>query len=234
GVDDYSVYKVYRSEEKGFEISEEYLTAEINADERLKIEDKDIEPGKTYYYRIIIIDRVGHKSEPSTEVEAEIPANNLPIIIAVIVIGAIVGVAGVFVYRSVQTKKRDKLFSQVDLDEIEDKFDAEDIVEVEEPKWTQIETKPKAQPQPAPMKQEGFEFKQQKPSTSSTSIQSPQKYWKTQLGKLLNEAVSSELQGNFAKTLKMYRMILRISEKTGKKMLTQKIDTKIKRLYRSL
>ncbi|MGV9171782.1 MAG: hypothetical protein ACOC35_04295 [Promethearchaeia archaeon] len=235
GVDSDSVYKLYRSEDKEFRISDEYLLTEIKAGEQLKYEDNDIEPGKTYYYKIVIIDRVGHISEPSNVVEAKVPENNFSTIITVIVIGAAVSVVGAFVYRSVRTKKRERILSQVDLSEIDDKFDYDEM-ETDEPKWTQIQTKAKAKPElkPAPVTQEGFEFSEQEAPKASTSVQAPQIYWKTQLGELLSKATSHELQGDLATAQKIYRMIQRISQQTGKRRLAQKIEAKLGRLYTNL
>ena len=117
--DPQTIYKIYRSSEADFKALDGDLIGTISPGEDLSFEDNSVEGGKTYYYKIISIDRVGNIQTESIEVTAKVRQSPLPIIISLIVIGAIVGVGGFVTYKKVTAKKRDKLFSEVDLSKLD-------------------------------------------------------------------------------------------------------------------
>jgi hypothetical protein len=158
----------------------------------------------------------------------------LPIRRIVIIRASVSGVGGALAYKTIRTKKREELFSKVNLDEIEDKYDNQELIEQEKEQWTQIQTKAKPKPQPVTFSKAGIEFSAEEQTGVSTAKRmTPQTYWRRELGKLISQAISLELEGDKAKSLVLYRMILRISKKTNRTTLNQKIKEKVRELYRT-
>ncbi|MGV9203586.1 MAG: hypothetical protein ACOC44_06120, partial [Promethearchaeia archaeon] len=235
GADPVTVYKIYRSTEADFNPLEGTLIATIQPGEELRYEDNTIEPGKTYYYKVISLDRVNNMQTKSVQVEASIPTSPVPIIITFIVIGAIAGAGGFIAYQKITTKKREKMFSEVDLSELdlEEDFDSEMVVEDKMEKWDTIQTKAKAKPAPKPVKTEaGFEFSEGKGKRMSELPAGT--YWTQEVKRLLNRAVDYELKGKYGKTLKLYTMVRRIAKQMENDELLHKMQGKIGSLHRDI
>lgn len=227
GIDGDSVYKIYRSSSADFEIGEETYLGEVKAGEPLSFEDNSIEAGKTYYYKVVAIDRVGHISEASDEIKVEVPANILVPIIGLIVVGAIVGIAGAGIYKHSVNKKREKLFSQVDLKKLDEDFDFEDKMGPKEVQWTEIKTK--AAPKPEPIIQEnGFEFDGQIPVTPTAN------YWQNKMGHLLSQAAQFEQENEYGDALKVYSLLIRMAKRKNQMNLRSKLQAKVEKIYQNI
>lgn len=226
-VDEFTTYQIYRSTSADFKIGADTLIAEIGVGDKLAYEDKKVESGKTYYYRIVAIDRVGHISTPSDAVEAVIPMDYTIMIVMIVVIAAVAVVSALLVHRRVVAKKREKLFSQVDMSKLEGSVDFEGTPATKKgPQWTEIKTK--AEPKPQPIVEEEIQFVETLPAGSS------QTYWQDRLGKLLSQATDYELSNDYAKALNIYAFLVRISQRTKNQALTAILEAKRNELFKAI
>ena len=107
-------------------------------------------------------------------------------VIIVVVIAAVAGISVFMLYKKMQSKKRDELFSQVDISKFE--LDEDDIIaegkEAGAHQWTEIKTKTVIKTE------EGFEFT----GTPGVSITGLEAYRENEIGKLLSQAAEYELK----------------------------------------
>ncbi|MHA1274081.1 MAG: hypothetical protein ACTSQS_11685, partial [Promethearchaeota archaeon] len=226
GADDKTTYKIYRSEKENFEIGESTLLAEIKPGESLIYEDSDIKQGKTYYYRIVAIDRVGHQSEASDVIKVKVPVDPLTTYLPLIIVIGAVCVIGVVVYKVSVSKKREKLFSKIDFKELDEKYGLE-LEEIEEPKgprWTEIKTK--AEIKPTIVQEGAFEFAEESATEILSEKEILENYWETKVGTLIIRAIEYELTNDYGNALRIYTILTRISKKTGNKWLTNMLEGK--------
>ncbi|MHA1274242.1 MAG: hypothetical protein ACTSQJ_00730 [Promethearchaeota archaeon] len=221
GADSETIYRLYRSTEKDFEINEDTLIAEIEVGEPLSYEDSDIKPGETYYYKIIAIDRVGNISEVSAAVEVKIPQNPLFMIILLIIIGSISGFVVFIARKKIIDKKREEIFSKVDLKDlnIDDEFEEKTH---ESPKWTAIPTKAISKPIE---KESGFEF------LGDSEVIDIKSYWKKEISTLLGKALDYELKNEYGKALFIYNILIRLSKRLEILSLTMRLEGKKNDIY---
>jgi len=226
GIDDESYYEIYRSTDPNFEIStagisimDGALIARIEAGESLLIEDDDIVAGTTYYYIIVAIDRVGHVSIPSEPKKVQVPANILIPVILMIIIGAIAAVSLVMIRKKISAKRRDLLLSQVDLKDLNL---GDDLIvdESKGPQWTVIQTTAEIK------EEEGFEFDETLPAISRRG------YWPEKLGHLISQAAQYELEKEYAKALQVYSILVRISKRINKPILTMRLESRKDQIYK--
>ncbi|MFO8017363.1 MAG: hypothetical protein R6U96_01910 [Promethearchaeia archaeon] len=235
GADSKTVYKIYRSTDADFNAIDGTLIATIRPGDSLSYEDESVEPGKTYYYKVISVDRVNNIQTDSAQVKASVPTSPVPVIIALIVIGAAVGVGGFIAYEKITSKKREEMFSKVDMSELdlEEDFESDIVVEDKLEKWDTIQTKAKAKPAPNAVQSEsGFEFSEAE--AKGTSKLPAGSYWTQALKRLLKYAVETELNKDYGKTLKAYTMVKRIAQKMDNTALLNKIEKKIHNLYQGI
>ncbi len=218
GIDNKTVYRLYRSITRDFQIGPDTLLMEKNYDEDRSYEDTDIEAGVTYYYILVAVDRVGNVSPLSDLIVVSIPGNP---IIMIILIGVIVSVAGAAIFvarKKISDRKREVLFSKVDMKslDIED-FETQEITG---PKWDTIQTK-------APtVVHEGFQFvKEEEPLVL-------EEYWALKVGHLLSKAAKYELENEYAKALKLYSILIRFAKKTENTLLLKNLEAKKEEIYR--
>ncbi len=226
GIDNYTIYKIYRSTSRDIQLIPENLFAEKTIFEEKSILDDTVEGGNTYFYVIIAVDRVGHISAPSDILSASIPGNILLTAIIIIVIVAVVGITGFMAYKKIQTKKRERLFSKVDMSKFE--LDEQDVIAegkgISGPQWKDIT------PKTVIKTQEGFQFTEQ-PTIPLSDLDT---YRNNEIGKLLSEAAEYELQGEYGKLLKVYSVLTRLSKRIDNRLLAMSISSKKEEIYRLL
>ena len=147
-----------------------------------------------------------------------IPGNPIVTILLVVIIGAVAGSALFIVHKKRSTKKRDELFSKVDIKSLE--LDDYGTKEVVVPQWDTIQTRAPA------IVQEGFQF---------TSEEEPlvlEEYWEQKLGHLISQAAKYELENNGAKALQLYTILIRIAKKTENTLLRMSLEAKREDIFK--
>jgi len=231
GTDVETIYRIYRSTDKNNIVTADNLLVELTAGNLLtelpvgteSYSDTSLEEGNTYYYIIVAVDRVGNISEVSEVVTVNIPSNPIMMILLFVIIGAVAGIAVFAIKKSATKRRREMLFSKVDLKAM----DIDDDFELEVKKdatWDTIQTKA---PEAAVIS-EGFEFT---PEAVPISIG---EYWPQEIGKMISEAANFELNGEHAKALNLYTILLRLARRADIPLLTTTLEAKLKGYYKTL
>jgi hypothetical protein len=217
-VDDQTVYKIYRSTDPNFKIGPDSLFDTIGVKEDRNIQDDSVVEGVTYYYIIVAVDRVGNVSPLSQVLVAGIPGNPVIMIILIVIIGAVAGSALFVLRKKAVAKKREELFSQVDLKSLElDDFESGDSG----PEWSTIHTVPL-------IVDEGFQFVgEEKPLILED-------YWNQKVGALISQATKYELEGDYGKALRLYLILDRLAKRTDNRLLSMSIMAKKEEIFRFL
>ncbi|MHA1274737.1 MAG: hypothetical protein ACTSQP_02495 [Promethearchaeota archaeon] len=225
GIDYQSIYKIYRSTNPDVKITDENLIGEVKVGDELIFEDADIKEGNTYYYIIVAVDRVGNISEKSEVIKVEVPTNPLPMIILIVIILAILGGIGYLTYHKISVKKRERIFSQVDLKDL--KLEDEDLTVKSKPQWTSIKTTA----EPKTIKEEGFEFLGE---VEEEIIPLETNYWKIKTANLFEKTIDLDLSKDYGKVIRNYLFIKRMAEKMDNIILIEKLREKIAEIYKQL
>ncbi|MHA1146919.1 MAG: hypothetical protein ACTSR8_01605 [Promethearchaeota archaeon] len=227
GIDEKTIYKIYKSTDPDFKINNNLLLAEIKANEKTTYEDTDIKAGTTYYYKIVAVDRVGHESEVSDALKVEVPLNPVGYILPIVILVAAILAIGLVTKKKITAKRRAELFSKVDLKELDDKYalDLEEIKPNKGPEWTEITTK--AAPKPVVAVEHGFQFTET-PKSSGIGLTG---YWEVTLANLLDTATQAELSNNYSEVIRIYNILIRISKKIQNHILTSMLESKKKDIF---
>ncbi|MHA1251547.1 MAG: hypothetical protein ACTSRP_16265 [Candidatus Helarchaeota archaeon] len=225
GIDSETIYKIYRSTNPDVKITNENFIGEVKVGDELIFEDGDIKEGNTYYYIIVAVDRVGNISEKSEVIKVEVPANPLPMIILIVIILAALGGIGYLTYHKISVKKRERIFSQVDLKDL--KLEDEDLTPKEKPQWTSIKTTA----EPKTIKEEGFEFLGE---VEEEVIPIESNYWKLKTANLFEKTINLDLSNDYGKAIRNYLLIKRMAEKMNNIILIEKIRERIAEIYKQL
>jgi hypothetical protein len=203
--------------------------------------DLYVQEGKTYQYKVIVVDRAGNTSSDTITASVSIP---LPIYIW-IGLGAAAAVAGVVFLkvrskaktrRSLKelgnvTKEEQEMFAITDQDlskeaieERKRKIKAlgenvfEDESEIKEDQWKSIDWRSKATPA--------------KPKEAFPG-ESQQIYWKRNIGLLVDAAAKLEIGGNLSEAIKLYNLAMRSAEidKTADPEIKEFLKEKLVNIY---
>lgn len=224
GVDSETIYKIYRSTDPNFKMGSDTFLTKISAGEATSYEDTDIRDGTTYYYIIVAIDRVGNVSEESDVIEVEVPANPTVMIIVIVAISAALGITGYMVYKKVTANKRDRIFSQVDLKEL-DLADHE-LTTNAGPDWKQIKTTA----EPKIIQEEGFEFASDQPLQPLYG----ESYWEQNIGILFGKSAEFELNNELGIAIRGYTLLSRLAQIQDNSFLANRLKSKIRGIFQRL
>jgi hypothetical protein len=224
GVDSRTYYRIYKSTEPDFELSEDTLVYIWHPDDEGRIKtyghdlifiDKETTAGSLYYYKIVAIDRAENVSEGSDLLTVSIPTDPMVIFIIIVAIIAAAAVSGFFVIQKIRFRKVGPFYTDKELG-IDDKivFPEKEIKPTIKQKWDTIKTiKPKSVPSIAP------------------PIMNKTMYWNSELAKLIQEGYEFESKGKYLEAIKTYQILVRISNRINGSDLAQVFQEKILTIY---
>ncbi|MHA1146920.1 MAG: hypothetical protein ACTSR8_01610 [Promethearchaeota archaeon] len=220
GADEGTFYRIYRSTDSTFDLNKDNLIAETEPGED-SFEDTDIKEGDTYYYIIVAIDRVGNISEKSEVVKVEVLSNPTVMIIVIVAICSSLGIAGYMIHKKIIASKRERLFSKVDLKELD--IADEELSAKSAPEWKEIKTTV----EPKIIQEEGFEFTSDQPLEPLFGGG----YWDRSIGLLFSKSIEFELTNELGNALKGYKILSRLAKIQENSLLEQHLKSKIQAIY---